>query len=63
LGNGKYDFNSEIVNNLFNNLSKSYQNTLLSLYSEKNGVKKYDLLDDALIRILEKNTGVESGFF
>jgi hypothetical protein len=63
LGNGKYDFNSEIVNNLFNNLSKSYQNTLLSLYSEKNGVKKYDLLDDALIRILEKNTGVGSGFF
>lgn len=63
LENGKYDFNSEIVNNLFNGLSKSYQNTLLTLYSEKDGVRNYDMLKDTLIRILSKNLGFERGYF
>ena len=61
--NGKYDFGSKPINNLFNRLSKSYQNTLLTLYSEKDGVKNYNMLKDTLERILAKEVNFQSGYF
>ena len=55
LADGTYDFSSEVVNKIFNSQNKSYQNTLLTLYSVKNGVKNYNLLKDALISIITKD--------
>ena len=55
LADGTYDFGSEVVNKVFNSQNKSYQNTLLTLYSVKNGVKNYNLLKDAIISIITKD--------
>ena len=55
LADGTYDFGSEVVNKVFNSQNKSYQNTLLTLYSVKNGVKNYSLLKDAIIGIITKD--------
>ena len=55
LENGIYDFESTIVNKLFNGLSKSHQDRLLKLYSVKNGVNNYDMLKNSLITLLEQN--------
>jgi hypothetical protein len=60
---GKYDFGSKIVNRLFNRLSKSYQDTLLTLYSVKDGVKSYNMLKDTLTSILAKEVGFERAYF
>ncbi len=58
-----FDFGSEIVNKLFNRLSPSHQDTLLTVYSIKDGVKNYDSLKDTLASILAKQIGVERGYF
>lgn len=50
---GLYDFGSGIINKLFNGLRKNYQETLLTLYTEKDGVKNYDMLIDALEKQLQ----------
>jgi len=50
---GLYDFGSGIINKLFNRLRKNYQETLLTLYTEKDGVKNYDMLIDALEKELQ----------
>ena len=63
LENGKYDFGSEPVNNMFNQLPKSYKDTLLTLYSEKDGVKNYNMLKNTLSGILAKNVAFERGYF
>ena len=55
LEDGQYEFESEIVNNLFNRLPKSQQDRLLKLYSVKDGVTNYDMLKNSLITILEQN--------
>ena len=55
LEDGKYNFESEIVNKLFNGLPKSQQDRLLKLYSVKDGVTNYDMLKNSLITILEQN--------
>jgi hypothetical protein len=55
LENGKYDFESEIVNKLFNGLSKSHQDRLLKLYFVKDGVTNYDMLKNSLTTLLEQN--------
>jgi hypothetical protein len=60
---GKYDFNSKIVNRLFNRLSKSYQDRLLTLYSVKDGVKSYNMLKDTLTSILAKEIDFERAYF
>jgi hypothetical protein len=59
LEDGTYDFNSEVVNNLFNSLAhdprikdKGYQERLLTLYTEKNGVRDYTMLKDTLSQLL-----------
>jgi hypothetical protein len=55
LEDGNYDFESEIVNKLFNGLPKSQQDRLLKLYSLKDGVTNYDMLKNSLITILEQS--------
>jgi hypothetical protein len=63
--NGEYNFGqgNEAYNALFNNLDKTYQNTLLTLYSEKNGVKNYSMFIDTLNKLLAKDLGFENGYF
>lgn len=58
-----FDFGSEIVNKLFNRLSPSYQDTLLTVYSVKDGVKNYDSLKDTLASILAKEIGIQRTYF
>ena len=53
----KYDFGNEVYNNLFNKYDKTYQNTLLSLFSTKDGVKKYTMLEHTLSSLLSKELG------
>jgi hypothetical protein len=60
---GKYEFGSEIVNRLFNRFEPNYKNTLLTLYSVKDGVKNYNMLKDTLSSILAKEVNFERGYF
>lgn len=57
LEDGKYDFGNEIYNENFNKQNKSYQNTLLTLYSEKNGVRDYTMLVDTLNNLIKQEVG------
>ena len=57
LEDGKYDFGNEIYNEIFNKQEKSYQNTLLTLYNEKNGVRDYTMLVDALNNLIKQEVG------
>jgi hypothetical protein len=49
-----YDFGNTVYNNYFNQLDKSYQNSLLSLSSEKDKEKNYELLEQQLSSLLAK---------
>jgi hypothetical protein len=61
---GTYDFDVEIINKLFNKLNKSYQDTLLTLYSEKDGIKNYNMLKESLVSLLEKEVpNYSHGYF
>ena len=51
---GQYDFGSDIINRIFNRLSETHKQTLLTLYSEKDGVKNYNMLRSSLEDLLEK---------
>lgn len=57
LEDGKYDFGNEIYNENFNKQDKSYQNTLLTLYTEKNGVRDYTMLVDTLNNLIKQQVG------
>ena len=57
LDDGTYDFGNEVYNNIFNKYNKSYQKTLLTLYSEKNGVRNYDMMIDTIGNIVKKEVG------
>jgi len=57
LEDGKYDFGNEIYNTNFNKQDKSYQNTLLTLYTEKNGVRDYTMLVDTLNNLIKQEVG------
>jgi hypothetical protein len=60
--NGYYDFGSQVVNNLFNNLRDNYKETLVTVYTEKNGVRNYDELKEILISLLEKDIANKFSF-
>jgi hypothetical protein len=62
---GIYEFDVEILNKVFNKLEKDYQNRLLTMYSEKDGVKNYNMLRGILTDILEKRLmpGGVSGYY
>jgi hypothetical protein len=57
LEDGKYDFGNEIYNANFNKQDKSYQNTLLTLYTEKNGIRDYTMLVDTLNNLIKQEVG------
>jgi hypothetical protein len=66
LEDGKYDFGVQIYSDLFNNrLEPSTQNTYLTLFSEKDGVKNYNMLIDAMNDLVAVETGFKSnrGYF
>jgi len=51
---GTYNFGNNIYNNIFNKLDKSYLNTLLTLYSEKNGERNYNMMMDTVNNIVKQ---------
>ena len=57
LENGTYDFGNETYNKIFNNFDKTYQNTLLTLYAEKNGIRNYDMMLDGINNIVKQELG------
>ena len=57
LDDGTYDFGNVIYNNIFNKLDKSYQKTLLTLYTEENGIKNYNMLLSNLSNIVSNELG------
>jgi hypothetical protein len=64
LENGKYDFGVQIYSDLFNTkLDPSTQNTYLTLFNEKDGVKNYDMLIHAMNNLVAKETGFNRGYF
>jgi|688.fasta_scaffold215551_1 hypothetical protein len=64
LENGKYDFGVQIYSDLFNTkLDPTTQNTYLTLFNEKDGVKNYDMLINAMNNLVAKDTGFDRGFF
>ena len=50
----QYDFGNETYNDIFNKLDKSYQKNLLSLYSNKNEVNDYSMMENTLNTIVAK---------
>ena len=60
---GQYDFGVEIYNTLFNKLPKTLQQTYLTFFSEKEGVKNYKMLENALNDLVKKEVGFSNGFF
>jgi len=58
LDNGTYDFGNKTYNSIFNKFDKSYQKTLLTLYSEKNGVRNYDMMINGITSIVKQNLGI-----
>jgi len=64
LENGDYDFGVKIYSDLFNTkLDPSTQNTYLTLFSVKDGVKNYNMLIDSMNNLVAKETGFEKGYF
>jgi len=58
LADGTYDFGNKIYNDIFNKFDKSYQNTLLTLYTEKNGVRNYDMMIDGINILIKQELGI-----
>jgi len=63
LPNGQYDFGVEIYNYEFNKLSKSLQDTYLSQYSTKDGVKNYNILKNSMNDLVARAVDFNRGFF
>ena len=61
-GKEEYDFGNKVYNDLFNAFNPSYQSTLLTLYTTKDGIKNYKMLEDTLNSILEQNLGFKKGY-
>ena len=64
LEDDKYDFGVQIYSDLFNTkLDPTTQNTYLTLFNVKDGVKNYDMLIHAMNNLVAKETGFQRGFF
>jgi len=59
---GQYDFGIPIYNDLFNKLPKALQQTYLSFFSEKDGVKDYKMLENAMNDLVGKEVGIDKGY-
>jgi len=56
LPTGVYDFGNQTYNNAFKTIPKSAQATYLTLYTERDGIKKYNMLIDAMNTLVAKET-------
>jgi hypothetical protein len=65
LPNGQYDFGVSIYNTAFNKQSKSLQQTYLTFYREDPATKEknYNMLKDAVNRLVENEVDFGRGFF
>jgi hypothetical protein len=65
LPTGVYDFGNQTYNNAFKTIPKSVQATYLTLYTERDGVKKYNMLIDAMNDLVAKETdfSINKGYF
>ena len=63
LPNGQYDFGVPIYNDEFNKLSKTLQETYLSQYSTKDGVKNYGTLLNSMNDLVARAVEFNRGFF
>jgi len=63
LASGEYDFGVKIYNDVFKKLDASLQKTNLSFYSEKNGIKNYDMLRNSMNDYVSAEVGFNKGFF
>ena len=63
--NGQYDFGVSIYNKSFNKMAQSLKNTYLTFYKEdpQTKQKNYNMLIDALNRLVEKEVNFGRGFF
>lgn len=62
LENGKYDFGVNIYNDIFNKLPNSLKETYLTMYSQKDGEKNYNMLRDEINKLVEKEVKF-NGYF
>lgn len=64
LEDGKYDFGVQIYSDLFNTkIDPTTQNTYLTLFNVKDGVKNYDMLINSMNNLVAKETGFQRGYF
>jgi hypothetical protein len=63
LSNGQYDFGVPIYSELFNKLPQTLQNTYLTFFSEKDGVKEYKMLENAMNDLIAKEVDFGKGYF
>jgi hypothetical protein len=56
------DFGVNIYNQAFQKLSNEEKNNYLSLYNENNGIKNYDMLGDAMDRLVSKTLEFGTGY-
>jgi predicted MPP superfamily phosphohydrolase len=62
LSDDEYDFGNKIYNDYFKIQPPSYKETLLKLYSEKDGVRNYTMLENTLNSNLAKTLNFNNGF-
>jgi hypothetical protein len=60
LENGEYDFGIPIYNEVFNKLPDTTKQTYLTLYTEKDGIKNYNLLINTMNKLVEKEVNFNS---
>jgi hypothetical protein len=59
----QYDFGVQIYSDVFNKLEPSLQATYLKLFIVRDGVNDYNILKDAMNRLVAKETGFDRGYF
>jgi hypothetical protein len=59
----QYDFGVQIYSDVFNKLEPSLQDTYLKLFIVRDGVNDYNILKDAMNKLVEKETGFDRGYF
>lgn len=63
LANGSQDFGVKIYNELYEKLPASTKETYLTLYNEKDGVKNYGMLINAMNNLVKKEVDFDRGYF
>ena len=63
LANGSQDFGVKTYNELYEKLPASTKETYLTLYNEKDGVKNYGMLINAMNNLVKKEVDFDRGYF